>query len=116
MNKNTDDLSDDKVMAVLQAEQKKLNETKEFAEKDGRTDAVEEADKRIAVIATFLPSQLGRTEIEKIISDYSASDNAANVGSIMKHLKENYSGQYDGKLASGSSAPSACRLRLPTRA
>ncbi|MCB0328465.1 MAG: GatB/YqeY domain-containing protein [Bdellovibrionales bacterium] len=100
MNKKVDELADDQILNVIKAERKKLVETKEFAEKDGRTDTAEELTRQLAVLDSFLPAQLAREEIERIISEYSAADTDANVGSIMKHLQQNYSGQYDGKLAS----------------
>lgn len=47
------------------------------------------------IIESYLPSQLTEQELEKIISD-SGLD---NIGAVMKHLKENYEGRYDGSLA-----------------
>ena len=100
MNKKTDELSEEAALGVLKAEQKKLQETKDFAEKADRTESAAEADAQIAIIDLFLPSQLAREQIERIISEFSREDPEANMGSIMKHLQQNYSGQYDGKVAS----------------
>jgi len=100
MNKKTDELSEEAALGVLKAERKKLQETKDFAEKAGRTESVAETDAQIAIIDLFLPSQLAREQIETIITEFSKEDPAANMGSIMKHLQQNYSGQYDGKVAS----------------
>jgi len=44
----------------------------------------------------YLPIQLTESALRAIVSEL----NAANLGEIMKHLKDNYSGQYDGKMAS----------------
>lgn len=100
MNKKTDALSEEQLIAVVKAEAKKLRETKEYAEKADRPETVAETDARLAVLDRFLPSQLSEQELEKIVVEYSESESAANVGLVMKYLKENYSGRYDGKLAS----------------
>jgi uncharacterized protein YqeY len=100
MNKKVDELADDQVLAVIKRERKKLAETKDFAEKDNRTETVEEINTQIAIVDRFLPQQLSKEDLEKIVRDYCASESNANVGGIMKHLKENYTEQYDGKLAS----------------
>ena len=47
-------------------------------------------------LENFLPKQLTEDELSVIVQN-SGLD---NFGSIMKYLKENYSNQYDGKLAS----------------
>jgi len=100
MSKKTEELSEEQALAVLKAERKKLQETREFAEKAGRSESVAETEAQISVIDLFLPSQLARDQIEKIISDFSKQTPEANMGTIMKHLQQKYSGQYDGKVAS----------------
>lgn len=47
-------------------------------------------------LEAYLPQQLTETELRVIIRDL----NAENIGEIMGHLKSNYVGRYDGKLAS----------------
>jgi hypothetical protein len=49
-----------------------------------------------AVLSIYLPSQLTEQDLRSIIT----SLNTKNLGEIMKHLKDNYSSQYDGKIAS----------------
>lgn len=51
----------------------------------------------------YLPKSLSRSELEKIIKDIINDNNITNMksmGLVMKSLKENYTGQYDGKIAS----------------
>lgn len=45
---------------------------------------------------SLLPKQLTESELGDIISE----SNCANVGEVMKYLKTNYPGLYDGKMAS----------------
>ena len=55
------------------------------------------------ILNKFLPVQLSETEIAEVVkSVISTIENASakHMGQIMKHLKDNYSGQYDGALAS----------------
>lgn len=55
-------------------------------------------ESELAMYEKYLPKQLTEKELEGIIMSEVAT--ASNVGVIMGHLKANYAGQYDGKLAS----------------
>lgn len=48
------------------------------------------------VLETLIPQQLNEESITKIINDNSFK----NMGEFMAHMKSNYAGMYDGKLAS----------------
>jgi len=48
------------------------------------------------ILEKYLPSQLTEDEIRDIFTNIDHS----NMGLMMKHLKDNYSGRYDGNLAS----------------
>ena len=48
----------------------------------------------------FIKKQLSHSEIEIIIADFILQQPNTNIGIVMKHFKDNYSGQYDGKLVS----------------
>lgn len=50
----------------------------------------------LEVIYKYLPVQLSAEKLREIFSELDTS----NLGLMMKHLKENYSGSYDGALAS----------------
>ncbi len=100
MQKGVDALPDTAVVEILQREIKKRKEELEFAEKAGRGEMKEKLDAETAIIETFLPRQLSEGDLEKIIGDFRAQDPAANMGVVMKHLKDSYAGQYDGKIAS----------------
>ncbi len=49
-----------------------------------------------AALIIYLPKQLTEQDLRVIVSQL----NATNLGEVMKHLKDNYNGQYDGKMAS----------------
>ena len=58
----------------------------------------EETKTELTYLKEYLPKQLSNYELKNIISGLIDSGN--NIGQVMKHLKENYSGLYDGKVAS----------------
>ena len=100
MQKQTEDLAEDAILAILKAESKKRNESLEFSSNAGRDEEVTQLKREIEVIDSFLPQQLTEADLEKIISDLKSSQPDINMGGAMKELKEKYFGQYDGKLAS----------------
>lgn len=100
MQKGVDSLDATTSAILLQTELKKRREEVEFAEKGGRDDLKAQLAIEIATIESFLPKQFSGEEIEKILSILKDETPGLNVGAAMKVLKERYSGQYDGKLAS----------------
>lgn len=48
------------------------------------------------VLLSYLPQQMSADDLKAAI----AKSGAANIGEVMKYLKANHDGQYDGKLAS----------------
>jgi len=100
MEKKVDDLSNDGILAVLQRELKRRKEEAEFAVQAGRAEMIEKLKAESAVIESFLPKQLPTAELEKIITDLKAATPGIAMGAAMKHLKENFGGQYDSKAAS----------------
>lgn len=54
-------------------------------------------------LINYLPKLMSKKEIETIIKDYINKENLSGskgIGLVMKYLKNNYIGQYDGKIAS----------------
>ncbi len=53
------------------------------------------------VLEQYIPAELTESQIYDIISEYINSQTTApNMGQIMKHFKDQYPGQYDGKALS----------------
>ncbi len=59
-----------------------------------------EIQAEITVLNDFLPKQLEKAEVEKLIADIKGSLDNPNMGSIMKELSPQIKGKFDGKLAS----------------
>jgi uncharacterized protein YqeY len=58
------------------------------------------ATQEIAILKNYLPQQMDETQLRAAIAVFKAENADANMGSIMAHLKANYAGLYDGKMAS----------------
>lgn len=69
----------------------------EMAKVDERTKA---AETELAILSSYGPKQMTEAELRAAIDDFRAKTPDANVGAIMAHLKANFGGQYDGKMAS----------------
>lgn len=85
--------SEDQIYSII----KKLYEGAEYM---ASRDLSEESKIEYAYLKDYIKAQLGRSEIEMIISDLVLQQPNANIGVIMKYFKDNYSGKYDGKLVS----------------
>lgn len=60
-------------------------------------------DNELTILNRYLPKQMTEDDLSNIVVDFivdSGLDNIKDMGKVMTHLKDNYSGQYDGKLAS----------------
>ena len=62
-------LSDDQVLAVLQAEAKKRSESAEIYEKAGRTDAAVKEKAELAILEKYLPAALSDDELAVIVNE-----------------------------------------------
>lgn len=71
----------------------------EGAELLASKDWSEEAKIEYAYLKDYIKQQLSSEEIIKIITGLKTNFNC-NIGLVMKYFKDNYSGQYDGKLVS----------------
>ena len=84
--------TEDQIYAIV----KKLYEGAELL---ASKDLSEEAKIEYAYLKDYIKQQLSSEEIIKIITGLKTNSNC-NIGVIMKYFKDNYSGQYDGKLVS----------------
>lgn len=85
---------------IIKRELKKRKEELEFVEKANRPEELTALKEEMALLETFLPQQLGDSELEKLITDLKGADPTINMGGVMKVLKERHAGQYDAKKAS----------------
>jgi uncharacterized protein YqeY len=94
--------SEDQIYAIV----KKLYEGAEYL---SERDLSEEAKIEYAYLKDYIKTQLGQSNIEMIIAEVILEQPTANIGVIMKYFKDNYSGQYDGKIVSQIAKEMLCQ-------
>ena len=102
--KNKDMASDADLLAMMQTMIKQRNESIKIYLEGKRQDLADKEQSEIDVINRFLPKQMTKDEIEKVIKDIIAQTGASGIkdmGKIMGVLKTNYAGQMDFGMASG---------------
>ncbi|MEP3667010.1 MAG: GatB/YqeY domain-containing protein [Roseibium sp.] len=92
------DLTDDEVIAEIKSTLKKVNENIDLYEGRGMKEAAEAARAEKALLEDFLPQQMTDDEIRAFVRERAAG--GADLGAIMKALKAEKAGLFDGKSAS----------------
>ena len=98
------ELNDDEVIAVISKQIKMRNDSIKEFEKANRTDLVEQNQKEIAILNTYMPEQLSDEEVNKIIDEAFVKINptsSKDMGIIMKEISPKVKGKADmGKVNS----------------
>ena len=104
-----DVLTDSDVLSLLQSLVKQRKDSIEAFEKANRNDLIENELNEIKVIEMFLPEQMEEDETILIIKNIIQENNYTSIkemGSLMKIIKEKYTGKIDmglvGKIAKSS--------------
>ena len=100
--KQSAELPDDKIMAIISSEIKKRRDSVEAYTKGGRPELAKKEQDEIEILQKYLPEQLSESEVAKIIDEtltgqaLSAADFGKAMGLVMSKLK----GKADGTLIS----------------
>lgn len=97
------DLTDEQAVEVLSTAAKKRRDSIEMFQKGGRDDLVQKEQAELDIITTYLPKQLGETELRDLIGAAIAAtgaDSPQKIGLVMKALMPDVKGKADGKLVS----------------
>lgn len=98
------ELSDDDMVSVISKQIKMRNDSIKEFEKANRTDLVEQNQKEIAILNTYMPEQLSDEEVNKIIDEAFVKLNptsSKDMGIIMKEISPKVKGKADmGKVNS----------------
>ncbi len=104
-----DALTDSDILSLLQSLVKQRKDSIEAFEKANRNDLIEKELDEIKVIEIFLPKQMDENETNLIIKNIIIENNFTSLkdmGSLMKIIKEKYTGEIDmglvGKIAKSS--------------
>jgi len=96
-------LEDNEVLAVLNKQKKRLEETKQNIGLSGRADLLENAEKELALLNAYLPKPLEENELIGIITQAISGLNATSVkdmGKVMKEVMAKVGVQADAKKVS----------------
>lgn len=96
----SDTLTEETEIKVLQRLIKQRKESADIYKQQNREDLYQIEADEIAVIESYLPKQLDRSEVEKIISQVIADTGASSVkdmGKVMGAANQKLAGQADGK-------------------
>lgn len=99
---NTDGISDDQILSMMQGMIKQRRESIEMYKKGNRQDLVDQESGEITVIERFLPKQMDEAATKEAVSKAIAACGAASIkdmGKVMGELKKAYTGQMDFALA-----------------
>ena len=98
--KDNSEITDEEILNLLQKMIKQRHESVSIYEKAGRLDLKKREEKEIEVINSFLPKQITKDELEKIVKDLAKELDCKSIkdmGKLISCLKEKYPGQLDMK-------------------
>jgi hypothetical protein len=101
---NTEGISEDEILAMLQTMVKQRQESIALYEQGGRLELAEQEQEEIDVIKAFLPEQLGEQQIAEAVNEVIAEVGATGLSDmkrIMGELRQRYAGRMDFGKASG---------------
>jgi uncharacterized protein len=96
-------MPEEEYMSVIKKLVKQRKESIEQFQAAGRQDLVDAESAELKLLETYLPAQLSREQIEKIVSDVVKETGASTVkdmGKVMKEAQARAGGQADNKLMS----------------
>jgi uncharacterized protein len=92
------EVSGEEILALLQKMVKSRKESQEIFEKAGRIDLATQESEEIAILQSFLPSQMSQAEMEQAVAAAIAGTGAASLkdmGRVVGALKGKYAGRMD---------------------
>jgi len=94
------EMDDNQIIELISKEVKKRKDAINDFEKGGREDLVNQTKEEISYLEGYLPAQLSREEVEKIVKSIIAETGAStmkDMGMVMKAAKEKIGASSDGK-------------------
>lgn len=94
------ELTYDQIIELIAKEVKKRKDSIEDYEKGGREDLVNQIKEEISYLEVYLPKQLSKEEIAKIVKEVIEETGATSMkdmGKVMKSAKEKIGAQADGR-------------------
>lgn len=94
-------LDDEEIYRILQGMVRKGEESIEQFQAGGRIDLVEKEKKEIEILKSFLPEQISKEELIRIIDETikeTQSSSLKDLGKVMKSVMSKLGGKADGRL------------------
>lgn len=94
------ELSDEEIINIMAKEAKKRKDSLEDYKKSNRQDLIDQIEEEIHIIEEYLPKQLTKEEIAKIVKEIINEVGATSIkdmGKVMKTAKEKIGAASDGK-------------------
>jgi len=89
----------DEIIQVVKRERARREEALGFAKQANRQDLIDQNEAEAKVLAEYLPAELSADEVRAAIGEI-IGGGAAQIGPVMKALRERFGARLDGKLAS----------------
>jgi len=96
-----DDLTEEDEISVLINAAKKRKEALEFYEKSDRQDLIDRERQELEIISAYLPAQLSKEEIEKVVQKVMEKVGASSprdLGKVMGAAMKDLKGKADGRM------------------
>jgi len=96
-----DDLTEEDEISVLINAAKKRKEALELYEKSDRQDLIDREKQELEIISTYLPAQLSKEEVEKVVRKVMEEVGASSpqdLGKVMGATMKDLKGKADGKM------------------
>lgn len=97
------EVTDEQIIEIIAKEAKKRKDAAQDFEKSGREDLINQNNKELEILTSYLPKQLDVEEIENIVKDIikeSGATSMKDMGIVMKTAKEKIGASADGKTIS----------------
>ena len=95
-----DELTEEDEISVLINAAKKRKEALELYEKSDRQDLIERERQELEIISTYLPAQLSKEEVEKVVlkvMEETGANSVQDLGKVMGAAMKELKGKADGK-------------------
>ncbi|MEK7612463.1 MAG: GatB/YqeY domain-containing protein [Patescibacteria group bacterium] len=98
--KISDNLPDDKVIAIINSEAKKREDSIRMFTDGGRTDLADKEKEELKILKQYLPAQMSDEEVERQVSKIVSVSGAKDFVTAMKAVMAELKGKADGRIIS----------------
>ncbi|MFA6295951.1 MAG: GatB/YqeY domain-containing protein [Patescibacteria group bacterium] len=94
-------LNDEETQAVIARQIKQINDSIESFKAGKREDLVKEEEQKLAILKVYLPKQIEKAEVEKIVDEVIAQvkpSSPSDFGKVMGQVMAKVKGKTDGKV------------------